>query len=157
MHDVGQILAGSSAGRNSKGKLKVTLCRAHSFTNNQFRAARSGSAEGRPTLRGEHEWTFGLLLASEPAQGPQLVPHNRMDAGGALLDSANVQGGRSEGHLFPAHLMPERASSQHFDLNGRANTVKSSHTARSLRSAESDSAIPITFSEMTARYGPQFN
>ena len=27
---------------------------------------------------------------------------------GALLDSANVQGGRSEGHLFPAHLMPER-------------------------------------------------
>ena len=71
-------------------------------------AGETGSAEGRPTLRGEHEWTFGLLLASEPAQGPQLVPHNRMDAGGALLDSANVQGGRSEGHLFPAHLMPER-------------------------------------------------
>ena len=46
--------------------------------------------ERRSPLRGEHEGRVRLMLALEPPQGSQLVTEDRMRAGRALLDAADV-------------------------------------------------------------------
>ena len=67
-------------------------------------AGEPSGAERCPAFRGEHEGRLGLLLALEPPQRPQFVAEDRMGAWGALLDPADVQGGRSELHLIPAQV-----------------------------------------------------
>ncbi len=59
-------------------------------------AGEASRAERRAALGGEDERRFRLLLALQPPQRPQLVAEDRMGAGSALLDPADVQGGRSE-------------------------------------------------------------
>ena len=48
------------------------------------------SRKRRTPFRGEHEEGLGLLLTLEPSQRPQFVPEDRMGAGSALLDPADV-------------------------------------------------------------------
>ena len=67
-------------------------------------AGEASGAERRSALRREHEGRLGLLLALEPPQRPQFVPEDRMGAGRALLDPADVQRGRPEVHLIPAQV-----------------------------------------------------
>jgi hypothetical protein len=66
------------------------------------REARRG--EGRPALAGEDKRRLRLLLPVQPPQHPQFVPEDRMGAGAALLDPADVQGGRGEVDLIPAQV-----------------------------------------------------
>jgi hypothetical protein len=54
----------------------------------------ASSRKRRAALRGEHEGRFRLLLALEPS--------DRMCAGSALLDPADVQGARPEVDLILA-------------------------------------------------------
>ena len=61
-------------------------------------------SERCPALRRENEGRLGLLLALQPPEPPQLVPEDRMGAGAALLDPADVQRGRGEVDLFPARV-----------------------------------------------------
>ena len=67
-------------------------------------AGEAGRREWSAALRGEHEGRLRLLFALEPAEGPQLVPEDRMCAGSALLDPADVQGGGPEVHLLPPQV-----------------------------------------------------
>jgi len=57
--------------------------------------------EGGAALRREHKGRLRLLLPLQPSKHAKLVPDDRVGAGAALLDPANVQGGRSEVHLIP--------------------------------------------------------
>jgi hypothetical protein len=59
-------------------------------------AAEVRRRERRAALGREHERRFRVLLALKPPQRPQFVADNRMRAGRALLDPADVQGGGSE-------------------------------------------------------------
>jgi len=56
-------------------------------------AGETGRGERRAALAGEHERRLWLLLALEASQRPQLIAQDRMRAGSALLDPADVQGG----------------------------------------------------------------
>jgi len=67
-------------------------------------AGEPGSGERRPTLRRKYERRFGLLLALEPPQRPQLIAEDRMAAGSARLDSADVQDRGFEVDLIPPHV-----------------------------------------------------
>jgi len=60
--------------------------------------------EGRAALGREHKGRLRLLLALQPAKGAQLVPEDRMGAGAALLDPADVQRRRGEVDLIPAQV-----------------------------------------------------
>jgi len=64
----------------------------------------AGGRKGRASLRGEHKRRPWLLLAPEPPQGPQFFAEDRMRAGSALLEPADVQGGGSEIDLLPAQV-----------------------------------------------------
>jgi len=67
-------------------------------------AGEACGAEGVTAFRGEHVGRFGLLLALEPPQRPQLVPKDRMGAWCPLLDPADMQSCRGELHLIPAQV-----------------------------------------------------
>jgi hypothetical protein len=67
-------------------------------------ARKACGAERCATFRGEYEGRLGLLLALQPPQPPQLVAEDRMRAGAALLDPADVQRGRVEVDLIPAQV-----------------------------------------------------
>ena len=72
----------------------------------------SGEARGGErcsALRGEHKRRLGVLLALEPPQGLQFITDDRVSARGALLDPADVQGGRSEVDLIPAKVPSVRS------------------------------------------------
>jgi hypothetical protein len=64
----------------------------------------ASSREWRTPLRREHEWRLCLLFTLQPPQGAQFVAEDRVRAGRALLDPADVQGGRSEIDLLPAQV-----------------------------------------------------
>ncbi|MGA8650745.1 MAG: hypothetical protein WB677_09000, partial [Xanthobacteraceae bacterium] len=63
-------------------------------------AGEAGSGERRTPLRREHERRFRLLLALEPPQRAQFVTEDRMRAGRAFLDPADVQGRGSQVDLI---------------------------------------------------------
>ena len=67
-------------------------------------AGEASGAERCPAFRGEHEGRLGFLLALKPPQRPQFVSEDRVGAGGALLDPADMQGCGSELDLIPAQV-----------------------------------------------------
>jgi hypothetical protein len=67
-------------------------------------ACEASGAEGRPTLRREHEGRLGVLLALKAPQGSQFIAKDRMGAWRASFDPANVQRSRSELNLVPAKV-----------------------------------------------------
>jgi len=68
-------------------------------------AGETGRRERRAPFRREHERRLGVLFALEATEGTQFVPEDRMRARRALLDPADVQGGR-----FEIDLLPQRRS-----------------------------------------------
>ena len=67
-------------------------------------ASEAGRGERRATLRREHEWRLGLLLALKPPQGSQFITDDRMRAGCTLLGPADVQRGRPKVDLIPSKV-----------------------------------------------------
>ena len=61
----------------------------------------AGRSKWSTPLGREHEGRLRLLLTMQPPEGAQFVAEDRMRAGRALLDPADVQGGRSEVNLSP--------------------------------------------------------
>src|SRR5271168_3128810 len=58
-------------------------------------AREASGGEWGAALRREHEGRLRVLLTMQPPEGAQFVTDNRMRAGCALLDPADVQAGRS--------------------------------------------------------------
>jgi hypothetical protein len=77
-------------------------------------AGEPGRTERRAALGREHEGRLGLLLAPEPPQSAQFVAKDRMGAGSALFDPADVQGSRPELDLVPAQVLSNLAKSLRF-------------------------------------------
>jgi hypothetical protein len=66
--------------------------------------AKPAVVKGSAALGREHEGRLRLLLTMQPPESAQFVTEDRMRAGRALLDPADVQGGRSEVNLLPAQV-----------------------------------------------------
>jgi hypothetical protein len=64
-------------------------------------AGEPGAGKGRPSLRGEYEGAFRLLLAFEPAQGTQLVPEDRMGAQAMPVGRPSLRGEYEGAFLRP--------------------------------------------------------
>ena len=79
----------------------------------------AGRGEWGASLRGEDKVRFRLLFALQPPQHPQFIPDDWMGAVTALLDPADVQGGRGEVDLVPAQVRqlarPEAVAVGHKD------------------------------------------
>ena len=67
-------------------------------------AGEPSCAERCPAFRREHKRRLRFLLAQKPPQRPQFIPEDRMGAGRAFLDPADVQGRGAEIHLIPAQV-----------------------------------------------------
>jgi hypothetical protein len=67
-------------------------------------SSEASGAEGRSSLRSEHEGRLRLLLALKAPQGSQFIAEDRVGARRAPLDPAHVQRSRSKIDLIPSEV-----------------------------------------------------